>query len=313
MLGRALATVALVFALGACGSRTPLRVDDDEALDEAGAAGTGAGDGGRSGDRGGAGDGSGGRGGSGAGGEAGANNAGDGSAGDGNAGMSAGAASGGRGGFGAGGFGAGGSGGTGGFGGAGAGGASGFTGGFGGESGFGGAGEGGYSGMAGQILNPQDCATPHPFVLSIDPAGASGSVRGWLESTAGLVFEDQLPRFVRGYFPDPASYDRGIALWWSIGGVDGNGEGSLYFYGGDYTSSTSEVAVAIGANRFADIAADALDFARQNVEARTGSFIVYRNASTDETVALRIDQIFITDPAGDALCAAVDASWRFVR
>jgi hypothetical protein len=308
MLGRSLATLAMIFALGACGSRTPLRVDDDEALDEAGSAGVGSGAGGRGGRGGAAGDVSGGR--SGAGGRAGDNSAGDGSAGDGSAGSS----SGGRGGFGAGGSGdggaSGGPSGSGGFGGAGVGGASGFSGGFGGS---GGAGEGGASGMAGEILNPRGCDTPEPFVLSIDPAGTSGSVRGWLESAAGLVFEDQLPRFVRSFYPEPEIYDRGLALWWSIAGVEGNGEGSLYFYAGDFTSSTSELAVPFGASRFADIDVDALDFAFQTVEARTGSFIVYRNAATGETIALRIDRIVISDPAGDSLCAAVDASWRFLR
>lgn len=317
MLGRVLATVAVALALAACGSRTPLRLDDDESLDEfsqAGAAGQGSGAGGHSGDRGGAGVGSGGRGGSGAGGHGAENSAGDGSAG-----MAAGSSAGGQGGtgtggagFSGGGFGGGGFGGAG-TGGAGFGGAGGFPAGQGGVGGMAGSGEGGFSGMAGEILNPQGCATPHPFVLSIDPMGTSGNVRGWLESAAGMVFEEQLPRFVRAFGPDRPVSQQAIALWWSISSVGGGGQGDLYFYAGDFTNSTTEVAVAHGVSRFADIDVDALELTMEAVMAKTGSFVVYRNVLTGETLAMRVDEIFVTDVDGDALCAAVDASWRFLR
>ena len=313
MLGRLLATVAVAFALGACGSRTTLRPDDDDGTpDEDGQAGAGArtgGDGDSSGDGDGDGDGSGaggaGRSGSGSGGYGAGNSAGNGSAG-----MSAGASPAGAGGSGAGGAGFGGAGSSG----TGFGGASGFPfpAGQGGVSGFG-MGEGGSSGMAGEILNPHGCDTPHPFVLSIDPNGTSGSVRGWLESTAGLVFEEQLPRFVRSFNPLTPVSDRAIALWWSIGSIGDNGQGSLYFYAGDFTSSPTEIAIAHGVSRVADVDVDALEFAFQTVEAKTGSILVFRNASTGETVGLRMDQIIAADPTGDALCAAVDASWLFLR
>ena len=106
--------------------------------------------------------------------------------------------------------------------------------------------------------------------------------------------------------------DRSIALWWSIGSIGDNGQGSLYFYAGDFTSSTTEIAVAYGVSRLADIDLNALAFDTQTVEAQTGSILVFRNASTGETVGLRMDQIIAADPAGDALCAAVDASWLFL-
>jgi hypothetical protein len=314
MLGRMLATAAAVLALGACGSRTPLRLDDDESLEEfaqAGAGGAASGEGGHSGDRGGAGSGSGGRDGSGAGGHGGQN-----SAGDGGAGMAAGSPPGGQGGTGAGGAGTGagigGAGfGAGGFGGAGFGG---FPAGQGGLGGFpGGAGEGGVSGMAGEILNPHGCATPEPFVVSIDPMGTSGNVRGWLESAAGMVFEEQLPRFVRAFGPDRPVSAQAIALWWSIGSLSNDGQGQLYFYAGDFTNSTTEIAVAHGASRFTDIDIDALELTMETISAKTGSFVVFRNILTGEVLAMRLDEIFATDIGGDSLCAAVDASWRFLR
>jgi len=299
MLGRSLATVGLVFALSACGGRTGLRLPDygsPEDSSQAGAAGPFAGMGGSSsGDGGSAGAGHAGQGDSGAGGHAADNSAGDGSAG-----MTGGSS----------GSGATGTGGTAGFSaGQGASGASGVS----GRPEPAGEGGGGVAGMAGDILNPQDCATPNPFVLSIDPMGTSGSVRGWLESTAGLVFEDQLPRFVRAFDEDMLVSDRSIVLWWSIASVDSDGQDQLYFYGSDYTISATEIAVARGATRFADIDIDALDFGLQTVEAQTGSLIVFRNTVTGEALALRVDQIFVTDAAGDVLCAAVDASWRFLR
>jgi hypothetical protein len=299
MLGRSLAAVGVVFALGACGGRTTLRVFNDGTPDDAsqaGAAGPISGIGGSSGDGGRAGTGNAGQGGSGAGGHGAENSAGDGSAG-----MSAGSS--GTGGAGSGG--------------AGFGGAAGFAAGQ-GAGGVGGgpgpAGEGGgAAGMAGDILNPHGCATPNPFVLSIDPIGSSGTVRGWLESTAGLVFEDQLPRFVRAFDDEMPFSDRSIVLWWSIGSVGSDGQGQLYFYdGAAYTNSATEIAVAHGASRFVDIDIDALDFGLETIEARTGTFVVFRNTLTDETLGLRVDQIVITDAAGDSLCAAVDASWRFL-
>ena len=301
MLGRLLATVVLVLALGACGSRTPLRITGDGPFGDpaqAGAAGPSSGAGGSSGD--GAG-GAGGRGDSGAGGRGGDN-----SAGDGGAGMSAGSSSGGRGGTGSGGDGSGGMG---------TGGVAGFSI---GQSGVGGmigtAGVGGFAGMAGEILNPHGCDTPHPFVLSIDPAGSSGTVRGWLESAAGLVFEDQLPRFARSFGPGTPISDRSIALWWSIGLVeDDDGQGSLYFYAGDFTGTSTEVAVVHGASGLADVDVDALDFRLDVVEARTGSILAFRNPSTGQVVGLRVDQIIQADPAFEGICAAVGASWLFLR
>jgi len=289
-----------------------LRAPDDGTTDESGQGGAAArtgGDGDSSGDGDGDGDGAGaggaGRAGSGSGGYGGQNSAGNGSAG-----MTAGSPPAGSGGWGAAGAGTGGAG----FGGAGAGagGVSGFSAGQAGVSGFEGSGQGGYSGMAGQILNPQGCDTPYPFVLSIDPVGTSGSVRGWLESTAGLVFEDQLPRFVRGFDPSTSVSERAIALWWSIASVGDNGQGSLYFYAGDFTSSPTQIAVAYGVSRLDEIDFDALDFNTQTVEAQTGSILVFRNASTGETVGLHMDQIIAADPDGDSLCAAVDASWLFL-
>jgi hypothetical protein len=303
MLGRSLAALAALLALGACGGRTTLRVFDDgspEDASQAGAAGPFAGMGGRSGD--GAGAGSSGNGGSGMGGRGG-----DSSAGNGSAGMSAGSSGAGVGGAGVGG--AGGAGGRAGFGGA-----AGFPAGQGGVGGMVGAGEGGgVAGMGGDILNPHGCATPHPFVLSIDPSGSSGSIRGWLESAAGLVFEDQLPRFVRSFNPETPVAGEVLALWWSIGSVGSNGQGALYFYAESYTNTFTEVAIANGASRFVDIDFAALDFGSETVDAQTGTILVFRNTLTGDALGLRVDQIFITDVDGDALCAAVDASWRFLR
>lgn len=178
-----------------------------------------------------------------------------------------------------------------------------------------GAGTGGSAGadnMAGPILNPFGCDTPHPFVLSIDPAGTSGQVRGWLETSAGLVFEDQLPRLAYHYFV--MFSEDAIGVCWSIGHVEGNGQGYLHFCGGDaFPGTTVEVAVANGVSRFADIDIDALNFGPDVVEARTGSMIVYRNTSTGAVVALHVDQLVVTDAIGGDFCAAVDASWRFLR
>jgi hypothetical protein len=169
--------------------------------------------------------------------------------------------------------------------------------------------------MAGEILNPQGCATPNPFVLSIDPVGTTGAVRGWLESAAGLVFEEQLPRFVRAFPPEGVVSERAIALWWSIGMVGENGRGSLYFYAGDFTNSSTEIAVARGASRLTNIDIEALDFRLETVDAQTGSILVFRNPTTGEMVALHMDRIIATDPAvaNQSLCASVDASWRFLQ
>ena len=283
MLGRLLATVAVVFALGACGSRTSLRGYDDGSLYQSSQAGTGntSGIGGTSGDG------------------AGADGAGSGAAGmgagDGSAGMSAGSSSAGNGG-------------------SGTAGAGGFPAGQGGASGMSIAGEGGVSGMAGEILNPHGCATPDPFVLSIDPVGTSGSVSGWLESAAGMVFEDQLPRFVRVFDLDTTVSDRSIALWWSIGSVGDDGEGDVFFYAGeDFTSVFTEVAIAQGANRFSDIDVDALAFSTQTIPAHTGSFVAFRNTLTGEVVALRVDEVVDAGATGDGFCASINARWLFLR
>jgi hypothetical protein len=167
--------------------------------------------------------------------------------------------------------------------------------------------------MAGDILNPNGCLTPEPFVLTIDPSNSTGSVRGWLESAAGLVFEDQLPRFVRGFDLSVPIGAAAIALWWSIGMVDVGDGGSLYFYAGDFTGTDTEIAVASGARGLYDIDLDALDFSMQVFEAKTGTILVFRDASTRETVAVRMDRIYFAGATQDTPCSAVDASWRFLE
>lgn len=129
------------------------------------------------------------------------------------------------------------------------------------------------------------------------------------------MFEEQLPRFVRAFPPEGVVSERAIALWWSIGMVGENGRGSLYFYAGDFTNSSTEIAVARGASRLTNIDIEALDFRLETVDAQTGSILVFRNPTTGEMVALHMDRIIATDPAvaNQSLCASVDASWRFLQ
>jgi len=177
-------------------------------------------------------------------------------------------------------------------------------------------GRAGSGGGASQVLNPFDCDTPLPFVLSIDPSGDSGHVSGWLESTASVVFVNQLPRFA----PNGPSLDTpagSIALWWSIAGFDeSTGEGELYLYGGGFTSSVTELVVLDGAASFADVDRDALQFSMETTRAvGAGTIVVFRKTDTLETMALRVDGVLAADGELDSglsgTCVAVEASWTF--
>lgn len=88
------------------------------------------------------------------------------------------------------------------------------------------------------VLNPQRCASDHPFVLSIDPGGRSGEVQGWLESAAAVRFDESgLPRFGLNGFGDESNSE--LTLWWSIAEISVDGRpGALWLYG----NGTTEVA-----------------------------------------------------------------------
>lgn len=168
------------------------------------------------------------------------------------------------------------------------------------------AGTGGSGASIGhQILNPQDCDSDRPFVLTIQPSGDRGSVSGWLESSPQLAFKDQLPRFDNA--PDPD-----LALWWSIASIDQDNGTFLYFYG---ENDATRVAVANGARTFDEIDSDSLvfdDWVTPMVG--VGAIVVFENVDTKERVAMRVDDVLDTDPSSEfagGLCAALTASWSF--
>lgn len=169
-----------------------------------------------------------------------------------------------------------------------------------------------------QILNPFNCDTQLPFVLSIEPDRERGHVSGWLESAPRVIFVDRRPRFARQSGPPAAGAsdtpEGAIALWWSIAGLRPNGDGTLYFYAGDFTGSPTELAVAEDASEFEDVDLDALTFSMQTTEEiGRGAILVFRNAETLEAVALRVDSVLAADGGDgmDGLCAALEASWSF--
>ncbi len=158
-------------------------------------------------------------------------------------------------------------------------------------------------------LNPQRCASDHPFVLSIDPGGQSGDVQGWLESAPQVVFDEyNIPRFsVDG----PAPEDDGeLALWWSISSLDDARGGSLYFYAVNGAMEVAHVAV----NRFSAIGdARNLPFSSWEVgPVPVGEIAVFHHIPTDRFVAVQVLDLYGTeDGERRSTCAAVDARWKF--
>jgi len=158
-------------------------------------------------------------------------------------------------------------------------------------------------------LNPQRCASDHPFVLSIDPGGQSGDVQGWLESAPQVVFDEyNLPRFSADRWgPDVGGE---LALWWSISSLDDESGGSLYFYAVNGSMEVAHVPV----NRFSAIGdARNLMFVSWDVgPVPVGEIAVFHHIPTDRYVAVQVLDLYGTED-GDrrSTCAAVDARWRF--
>lgn len=159
------------------------------------------------------------------------------------------------------------------------------------------------------VLNPQRCATDEPFVLSIDPGGASGEVRGWLESAPNVIFDkNDLPSF-------GASFDLGsnqnLTMWWSIAALDV--EPSLWLYA---TNPSTEIA-HVPVRNVAEIGdARALTFVGMSPDLDSvgpvalGELVVFHHGPTDRFIALQAFDMYGTEDSDRReLCAAIDARW----
>jgi hypothetical protein len=173
----------------------------------------------------------------------------------------------------------------------------------------------GTAGMPGEfdpsnVLNPQRCASEHPFVLSIDPGGNSGEVQGWLESAPAVVFDRfSLPRFGLQTTPDEEA-DGELTLWWSIAELGANGDGALWFYAGNGATEVAHVA----ASRPAAIGdASTLHYASWSVgPVKVGEIAVFHHLPTDRYLAVRVVDLYGTDDRDRReICAAIDARWLF--
>jgi hypothetical protein len=159
------------------------------------------------------------------------------------------------------------------------------------------------------VLNPQRCATDEPFVLSIDPGGASGEVRGWLESAPSVVFDEfDLPRFGRGFAIEEGD---ALSLWWSISSLDV--DPSLWLYTSNAATEIAHVQVR-HPSQIGD--ATALDFLAGSSDltsvgpVKLGELTVYHHIPTDRYLALQaIDMYGTEDTDRRDTCAAIDARW----
>jgi hypothetical protein len=164
---------------------------------------------------------------------------------------------------------------------------------------------------ANDVLNPQRCATDHPFVLSIDPGGDSGEVRGWLESAPQVVFDrSNLPRFSSGGPAPSEDPDAELSLWWSISELSEDRPGSLWFYAASASTEVAHVSV----RSFAAIGdATHLPFVSWSVgPVAVGEVAVFHHIPSDRFVAMRALDLYGTEDSDRReLCAAIDARWAF--
>lgn len=189
----------------------------------------------------------------------------------------------------------------------------------------------GTGGSGSSAVNPVDCATMNPFVLSIDPSGDQGSVSGWLTGV-GVAFDQQLPRFSHG-IDDTAD----ISMKWS-GGTGGVGDqnvaadSAVTFRADGTGSSPIEIGVVTGAQDFSSIDRNAVKLRPSPVETvdsdpvKVGDIVVFHSPDNDVWLAMRVDAIYFTDTSGgsdvftdpspghtlwNGLCSAIDVSWTF--
>jgi hypothetical protein len=172
---------------------------------------------------------------------------------------------------------------------------------------------GGFKGPdASHILNPQECATEEPFVLSIDPGGASGEVRGWLESAPTVVFDEVgLPRFGSQF---DATDPDALMLWWSISTLgDGETPPSLWLYTLNAETELAQLTVTSPA-QIGD--AKALPFVGWNGglasvgPVQLEELAVLHHIPTDRFLALQVLDLFGTDASEqNGFCAAIEARW----
>jgi hypothetical protein len=165
----------------------------------------------------------------------------------------------------------------------------------------------------GNVVNPRGCPTQQPIVLSLDPGGVSGHVRGWLESAPYVVFDDGgLPRFefAGGPSDDPNAE---LSVWWSIASLPGDGApGQVYLYA---TNAATEVAHVAQSDISAIGDATALQYVKGHVgPVEVGHIAVFHHIPTKRYLAVRALDLRAgsgNDPDIGNQCAALDARWMF--
>jgi hypothetical protein len=157
------------------------------------------------------------------------------------------------------------------------------------------------------VLNPHRCASDEPFVLAIDPGGASGRVSGWLESAPSVSFDaHDLPRF--GVQTDPMTDAGGdLTLWWSIESLNGD-RSAVWFY----TLNGATLVAHVAVTHPADIGdARGLMYSDWSVgPVGLRQLAVFHHTPTDRFIAFQVLDLYGTEDSDrDGLCAALEARW----